>query len=57
MSILQKINGYKTYIVATVVVLYNLVQLWNGAVDFNTAFANSKDAILAATIRHAVAKI
>jgi hypothetical protein len=54
---LQKLNGYKTYIVCSVVLLYNLVQLWNGSIDANTAFQNSKDAILGCTIRHSIAKL
>lgn len=54
---LKKLEGYKTYIVCTVVILYNLVQLWNGSIDANTAFQNSKDALIGCTLRHSISKI
>lgn len=57
MSILTKLDGYKTYIVCTVVIIYNLVQLWNGSIEPSDAFKNCQDAVIGCTLRHGISKL
>jgi hypothetical protein len=46
------LNGYKTYIVAGVTILYTAIQLWTGAIDGNTALFAILAALGLGGLRH-----
>ena len=53
---LSKLDGYKTYIVAAATIIYALVQLWQGAIDQNTAVQMIAGALGLSALRHGIAK-
>lgn len=53
---LSKINGSKTYIVAAVTIAFALAQLWQGAIDQNTAMEMVLGAMGLGALRHGISK-
>lgn len=51
---LAKLDGYKTYIVATLSIASAWVNVWAGTVDQQTAFQITETALLGMTIRHGI---
>lgn len=56
-KILVAIDGYKTYIVAGVTVVYALVSWWSGAIDWKTAMDMILVALGAGSFRSAIKKV
>ena len=49
---MSKLNGYKTYIVAAVAVIYAVSGFFTGHLDANTAIETVLTALGAASLRH-----
>jgi type IV secretory pathway VirB2 component (pilin) len=54
LSLFSKIEGYKTYIVAVVTVIYALVTMWNGTMDQHTGVAMILGALGLGGLRHGI---
>lgn len=50
------LNGWKTYIVAAVGVIFAAVSYWNGTMDFNAAVAMAIGSAGLGALRHGVSK-
>ena len=53
---LDKLSGYKTYIVAAVTIAYAITSAWQGTIDQTTAMQMILGALGLGALRHGIAK-